>query len=60
MKPDRRIKNRLEFAALILALIDQRRAETGCATIGSAIERRILERELSELDQSTVSSGEIL
>ena len=46
-----RIKNRLEYNALILSLIDQRRAETGCQSIGGSIERAILSRELQELEE---------
>ena len=42
---------RLSQGCKLLALIDRRRAEAGDDHIGAAVERRILDRELRELEQ---------
>jgi hypothetical protein len=42
--------SRLSYCCTVLRLIDCRRAETGNDGIGSAVERRILDRELQELE----------
>ena len=42
--------SRLSSCFVVLGLIDRRRAETGDDGIGSAIEQRILDRELRELE----------
>lgn len=47
----RRIHHELEAGAVILAILDRRRAETGDPALGSAIERVILNRCLSDLDE---------
>ena len=41
---------RLERRAAILTLIQRRREETGCQSLGENIQRLVVERELSELD----------
>jgi hypothetical protein len=50
----RTLRGRLERRAPLLALIDQRRAESGAPHLGANIERLIIERELRELE-ATIS-----
>ena len=47
----RNTAERLAYGVEMLSRIDQRRAETGCAYLGSNIECIIIERELAELEQ---------
>lgn len=42
--------SRLAYGYTVLRLIDHRRAERGDDGIGAAVERRILDRELQELE----------
>jgi len=44
------LRARLAAECGVLELIDRRRAETGDDCVGSAVERRILDRELRELE----------
>jgi hypothetical protein len=44
------IKRRLEKGVALLELISRRRAESGDRFLGSAIERKIIDRELCELE----------
>jgi hypothetical protein len=44
------LASRLAYCYTVLRLIDRRRAESGNVGIGAAIERRILDRELRELE----------
>ncbi len=44
------LRARLAAECGVLELIDRRRAETGDNRVGSAVERRILDRELRELE----------
>jgi hypothetical protein len=42
--------DRLKLAGAVLALIEQKRAETGDETLGSDIERVVLETQFRELE----------
>lgn len=46
--------DRMKLCEAVLALIEQKRAETGDENLGSAIERAVLDEQLRELE------GEIL
>ena len=50
--------SRLAYCYAVLRLIDRRRAESGNDGIGAAVERRILDRELRELE-NLVAAKEI-
>jgi hypothetical protein len=50
--------SRLAYCYAVLRLIDRRRAESGNDGIGAAVERRILDRELRELE-NLVAAQEI-
>ena len=50
--------SRLAYCYAVLRLIDRRRAESGNEGIGAAVERRILDRELRELE-NLVAAQEI-
>lgn len=52
----RRIHRELKAGAAILAIIDRRRAETGSPDLGAAIERVILRRCLSDLEEDLLPS----
>jgi len=43
-------KERLELRTTILDLIDRRRKETGDASLGSSIERHLIDEELKDLE----------
>jgi hypothetical protein len=43
--------DRLQLCAAILELIEQKRAETGDASLGSAIERVVLDTQFREFEQ---------
>ena len=47
------LAEQLESDALILAIIDQRRAQTGMPSLGSAIESVILNRWLSRVSSAS-------
>ena len=47
-----RLKSRLHTVKGILEMIDRRRMETGLPNLGSAMERRILDAEMSDLELS--------
>ena len=51
------IHERLSRASEVLAVIDRRRTETGDDSIGAAIERRVLDRELRELEDACKIDG---
>ena len=42
--------DRLKLAEAVLALIEQKRAETGDETLGAAIERAIIDTQFQELE----------
>ena len=42
--------DRMKLAEAVLALIEQKRAETGDATLGMAIERAVLDVQFQELE----------
>jgi hypothetical protein len=42
--------DRMKLAEAVLALIEQKRAETGDETLGAAIERVVLESQFQELE----------
>lgn len=42
--------DRMKLAEAVLALIEQKRAETGDEAIGAAIERAVLESQFQELE----------
>ncbi|HUI79755.1 MAG TPA: hypothetical protein VLY24_17635 [Bryobacteraceae bacterium] len=48
-----RLKTRLTTVEAILTMIDRRRAETGLSSLGSAMERRILDAEMADLEKTT-------
>jgi hypothetical protein len=54
---DGALKSRLAECCRVLELIDQKRAAAGDATIGLAVEKRILDRELRELERSAGGTG---
>ena len=45
------LDSRLAYCCSVLELIDRRRAATGDDGLGSAIEHRIIDRELRELER---------
>lgn len=51
------LESRLAYCCTVLSLIDRRRAETGDEGIGAAVERRILDREIKELEDLAVVEG---
>jgi hypothetical protein len=51
------LASRLAYCCTVLRLIDCRRAESGNDGIGAAIERRILDRELRELEHLAAAEG---
>jgi hypothetical protein len=51
------VQRRLTRSYAILQLIDLRRAQTGDRSLGSAIEKRIVERELKELQDQEAATG---
>ena len=55
MGPTMEIKERLAICADLLDQIDQYRARTGDAGRGSGIERRIIERELREIEEDILN-----
>jgi hypothetical protein len=50
------IKTRLERSAAVLAVIDYRRRQTNDCTVGSGLERFIVERELKELAEESMAA----
>ncbi len=48
--------NRLELCEAILALIEQKRAETGDETLGVAIERVVLDSQFYELEREILDN----
>jgi len=48
------LRTRLECREAVLRLLDRRRSETGDPNIGSAVEKRILDLELSDLERASM------
>ena len=50
------MKDALELRVAVLALIDQRRTETGDPELGANIERMILDEDMRDLDRDILSN----
>ena len=48
--------DRIQLSEAILALIEQRRQETGDETLGSAIERAVLESQIGDLEREILEN----
>jgi len=47
------LKARLEQHEAVLRILDRRRAQTGDPTLGSCVEKKILDLELADLEKNT-------
>ena len=50
------LRTRLEHGARVLAVIDARRHQTGDPSVGEALERHVVDRELRELEVEAFST----
>jgi len=54
-----RLRTRLVRREAVLALIDQRRSETGKPNLGWALEKKLLDLELADLESATAAQESI-
>ena len=48
--------DRIELCAAILSLIERKRVETGDATLGSGVERLVIDRQIRELESEILDN----